>query len=215
MLLVVIGLDLCTELFSSIESVQCAVSSLVNIALDHDLDGWLINIENTLPLECLSNVLLFLQLLTKEMHDACGTFSQVIWYDSVTTEGKLQWQDGLTTLNKPFFDACDAIFVNYTWKEQSLIQTRSLLGDNDRGTDVYYGVDVFGRGTIGGGGYNCCEALNYLSPHTYEDMDPSGEEESTQSSQHVCGYSAALFAPGWLLETQCSSVPATHSPWQK
>ena len=37
-------------------------------------------------------------------------------YDSVTVRGNLQWQDQLTELNKPFFDLCDGIFMNYTWK---------------------------------------------------------------------------------------------------
>ena len=42
---------------------------------------------------------------------------QVMWYDAVTTEGKLQWQDCLSPLNQPFFDACSSgIFVNYTWR---------------------------------------------------------------------------------------------------
>ena len=45
--------------------------------------------------------------------------SMVLWYDAVTTEGKLQWQDCLTDLNQPFFDACDGIFVNYTWQVRS------------------------------------------------------------------------------------------------
>ena len=42
--------------------------------------------------------------------------SLVLWYDAVTVEGKLEWQDSLTPLNQPFFDACDGIFVNYTWQ---------------------------------------------------------------------------------------------------
>lgn len=37
-------------------------------------------------------------------------------YDSVTIHGKLDWQDQLNEMNKPFFDICDGIFVNYTWK---------------------------------------------------------------------------------------------------
>ena len=41
---------------------------------------------------------------------------QVIWYDAVTAAGKLKWQNTLNALNRPFFDACDAIFVNYAWK---------------------------------------------------------------------------------------------------
>lgn len=38
-------------------------------------------------------------------------------YDAVTIEGKLQWQSALTALNQPFLQACDGIFLNYTWKE--------------------------------------------------------------------------------------------------
>ncbi len=41
---------------------------------------------------------------------------QVIWYDAVTSEGKLTWQNSLNALNRRFFDACDSIFVNYAWK---------------------------------------------------------------------------------------------------
>lgn len=36
-------------------------------------------------------------------------------YDSVTIGGELNWQDQLNEYNKPFFDICDGIFVNYTW----------------------------------------------------------------------------------------------------
>jgi len=31
-------------------------------------------------------------------------------------EGKLEWQDTLNSLNHPFFDATDGLFVNYCWK---------------------------------------------------------------------------------------------------
>ena len=50
----------------------------------------------------------------------------MVWYDAVTTEGKLRWQDSLTDLNQPFFDACDALFVNYTWRVRP---PGSLRGD--------------------------------------------------------------------------------------
>jgi mannosyl-glycoprotein endo-beta-N-acetylglucosaminidase len=200
------------ELFSSLEAVRVAVTALVDIAQDYDLDGWLINIENTLPTECVENVILFLQLLTKEMREVRGVHSQVMWYDAVTMEGKLQWQDGLTALNKPFFDACDSIFINYTWKESSLVNTRCLLelekGNVSRCSDVYYGVDVFGRGTIGGGGYNCCEALNLL-----DGVCKHPEISTLQSYSY--SYSAAVFAPGWLLETQCTEVESTDCVYSK
>ncbi len=62
-------------------------------------------------------VFLFSQVgeLTEAMHRLVPG-SLVIWYDAVTVEGKLQWQNELNGLNSPFFQACDGIFLNYTWK---------------------------------------------------------------------------------------------------
>lgn len=42
--------------------------------------------------------------------------STVLWYDSVTVDGELDWQDRLNGKNRVFFDACDGIFSNYCWK---------------------------------------------------------------------------------------------------
>ena len=78
-------------------------------------------------------------------------------YDAVTTEGILQWQDTLNHLNMPFFEAADAIFINYTWKEETPSQAAAVAGA--RKYDVYMGVDVFGRNTYGGGGMSCNVAL--------------------------------------------------------
>ena len=49
------------------------------------------------------------------MRGVCSR-SQVIWYDAVTTKGHLKWQNTLNALNMPFFEASDALFVNYAWK---------------------------------------------------------------------------------------------------
>lgn len=47
---------------------------------------------------------------------------------------------------------CDGIFLNYNWSEDGLKQSRALA--SNRFGDVYVGIDVFGRGCYGGGGYN-------------------------------------------------------------
>ena len=52
---------------------------------------------------------------------------------------------------------CDGIFLNYNWNEQVLASSRALAGD--RSSDVYVGIDVFGRGCYGGGGFNSCKVL--------------------------------------------------------
>jgi mannosyl-glycoprotein endo-beta-N-acetylglucosaminidase len=61
------------------------------------------------------------------MHAAIKS-SLVIWYDAITTEGKLEWQDNLTALNCPFFRACDGLFVNYTWKNSTPKRAAAAAG---------------------------------------------------------------------------------------
>lgn len=100
-------------------------------------------------------------------------------YDSVTIDGKLTWQNQLNENNKPFFDLCDGILVNYSWEvftsatynleilpffplndfgktfffcmAQENFPKESAIVAGERKFDVYMGVDVFGRNSYGGG----------------------------------------------------------------
>lgn len=56
-----------------------------------------------------------------------------------------------------FFDACDGIFLNYNWNDGKLQNSLDLAKNKGRDMDVYVGIDVFGRGCLGGGGYNTVE----------------------------------------------------------
>ena len=58
-----------------------------------------------------------------------------------------------------FYDACDGIFLNYTWKDENLDNSKEMALSRGRCHDVYVGVDVFGRGCRGGGGFNSKEVL--------------------------------------------------------
>ncbi len=60
----------------------------------------------------------------------------------------------LPLIYRYFFSLCDGIFLNYHWKRQFLADTQMMVG-NARSKDVFVGIDVFGRGTFGGGGFNC------------------------------------------------------------
>ena len=82
--------------------------------------------------------------------------SQVLWYDAVTIEGELQHQNMLNSFNQRFFDACDGIFLNYFWQPADIVRSRA--NGKDRRFDVFAGIDVFGRGTYGGGGMSCSKA---------------------------------------------------------
>jgi mannosyl-glycoprotein endo-beta-N-acetylglucosaminidase len=47
----------------------------------------------------------------------------------------------------------DGIFLNYGWNQTDLALSVRAAGP-ERRYDVYVGVDVFGRGVFGGGGWN-------------------------------------------------------------
>jgi mannosyl-glycoprotein endo-beta-N-acetylglucosaminidase len=67
------------------------------------------------------------RVLTAALH-ASSPHALVVWYDAVTIEGKLEWQNTLNDLNRPFFDACDAIWINYSWKEGGPEEVRKQVG---------------------------------------------------------------------------------------
>ncbi|PKI31796.1 hypothetical protein CRG98_047799 [Punica granatum] len=167
----------CDKLLLTKESAEMYAERLTELAVELGFDGWLINIEVKLKKEQIPNMMHFVSHLTQTMHSS-KPGSLVIWYDSVTTAGHLDWQDQLTDKNRPFFDICDGIFMNYTWKENYPRLSAAVAGD--RKYDVYMGIDVFGRGSYGGGQWNINVALDVLK-----------KEE----------VSAAIFAPGWVHET--------------
>ena len=57
-------------------------------------DGWLLNIENPIEKDHIGNLLYLVEKLTQSMHEAVPN-SEVIWYDSVTIDGELKWQNQL------------------------------------------------------------------------------------------------------------------------
>lgn len=104
----------------------------------------------------------------------------VIWYDSVTHSGALNWQNKLCEQNCKFFEVSDGIFTNYTWKSADLQITDEIIRNKypNRRKDVYFGVDVFGRGQ--------------LAQH---------DTHLTVSRVAENDFSTALFAPAWTFET--------------
>ncbi|KAK9124615.1 hypothetical protein Sjap_014217 [Stephania japonica] len=172
------GRAICDKLLSTKESAQMYAERLTELAASLGFDGWLINIEVNLDAGQIPYLKEFVSHLSQTMHSTVPG-SLVIWYDSVTINGDLSWQDQLNDKNKPFFDLCDGIFVNYTWQEDYPKLSAAVAGD--RKFDVYMGIDVFGRNTYGGGQWNTNVALDVLKK---DDV------------------SAAIFAPGWVYETK-------------
>ncbi|KAF3216230.1 hypothetical protein TWF191_009061 [Orbilia oligospora] len=179
------------------------VEKLAGIAEYYGFDGWLLNFEEHFPDTTfnLETTLKFIEELRKES-DRRVKGSEIVWlvslrcfskynwslisismpgrYDSLTIYNRVVYVNGLSPLNAPFFDVSSALFTNYRWNPLAqLLTTAALSKVMHRNYDVYMGIDVFGRGTFGGGGWGTGTALSVIRP---------------------AGLSAAIFAPGWVFE---------------
>ncbi|XP_059003609.1 cytosolic endo-beta-N-acetylglucosaminidase isoform X2 [Mustela lutreola] len=171
------GAQLCEAFLAGDErSYRAVADQLVLIAQFFRFDGWLVNIENSLSPAAVGNVPHFLRYLSAQLHQRVPG-GLVLWYDSVVSSGQLKWQDELNQHNRVFFDACDGFFTNYNWREEHLERMRGPAGG--RRADVYVGVDVFARSRVVGGQFDTHKSLELIRKH---------------------GFSAALFAPGWVYE---------------
>lgn len=170
------GNKLIELLLANQAQIERIVAALVNLSEYYHFDGWLINIETSMPKDKIPLMAHFLRSLTDRMHQlADRKEARVIWYDSVETEtGSLSWQNQLNNRNQLFFDSSDGIFLNYNWDKQMLVESGRLAGE--RKYDVFVGIDVFGRGCPGGGGFNSSLALQLI---------------------READLSVAIFAPGW------------------
>ncbi|EJD00728.1 uncharacterized protein FOMMEDRAFT_168992 [Fomitiporia mediterranea MF3/22] len=165
---------------------------LADLAYERGFDGYLLNFEYPLPGRANQTraIETWVSLLNAELKHKVGGHAQTVWYDSVIVTGDLRWQDRLNSRNVSFFLASDTFFTNYTWPPSfPAISAQYLLGlapDLFQGSkktlqDIYIGIDVWGRGCHGGGGFGCFRAAEHI--------DPAG-----------VGLSIALFGPGWSWE---------------
>ena len=167
------------QLLNDASLVERLAEQMTVVAHAYSFDGWLLNVETPVPPSFVDRLIRFVGLLTNKLHaqTASVPYPMVVWYDAVTTQGTVQYQNALTQLNKPFFDACDGLFTNYWYDELRLGFSSSVAGSRKK--DVFVGIDVYGRNTFGGGGLRCNVAFDAI---------------------HKNGMSVALFAPGWTHE---------------
>lgn len=142
---------------------------LVAIAKHYGFDGWLINIEceffpfPTSPKTKAEELAKFLHYFKEKMHTEIPG-SQVIWYDSMTNDGEINWQNNLNWKNELFFKNSDGIFLNYWWKKEYPEMSRHIAENIGRsGLDIYFGTDVWGRHTYGGGGFKSYKGVKTAS----------------------------------------------------
>lgn len=87
------------DILSSREQVERVADSLVDVSKRLKFEGWLLNVEVPVDLPKISLLKHFVQYLTHKTHREVSQ-GKIIWYDSVTHEGKLSWQNELNDKNE-------------------------------------------------------------------------------------------------------------------
>ncbi|KIY71576.1 glycoside hydrolase family 85 protein [Cylindrobasidium torrendii FP15055 ss-10] len=178
---------------------------LADLAHERGFDGYLLNFECPLQgkIEQTRALCAWITLLQEELRVKVGPHSEVSWYDSVIVDGRLAWQDRLNSINLPFFLSSHNIFSNYTWHSSYPAKTASYflsLGAETTASsrktlqDIFMGIDCWGRGSHGGGGFGAFRALTHIAPESL-------------------GLSVAFFGQAWTWESEQDKPGWTWEKW--
>ena len=99
-----------------------------------------------------------------------------------------QWPSHYPSLTAQYFLSLDPAVIGHNEPVQSLVHKSKSLHD------IYTGVDVWGRGSHGGGGFGCYKAINHVDPINL-------------------GLSVALFGQAWTWESEQDKPGWTWENW--
>ena len=194
---------------------------LAAMAKAYGFDGWLLNIEAEFPYAVqhpISKLSAFIRSLKRSLEP----HGIIVWYDAITKNNEVDYQNALTWRNVEFALAADAMFTNYKWTEYELNETRSVAEQHGiKPAETYFGIDVWAQNTNmpgpprvtyppkGGGGTLTgvvCWQLNTVRQCAIADIVMQATNVLAGN-----GFSAAIFAPGWPYEHFSKSVEAPGS----
>ncbi|MPQ43134.1 endo-beta-N-acetylglucosaminidase [Clostridium tarantellae] len=128
---------------------------LIQVATIYGFDGWFINQETEgTTTEHAKLMQEFIQYFKKNAPNL-----QITWYDSMTNNGAMDWQNALTNKNKMFLvdDNCNSVadnmFLNFWWTNKNLADNDLLFNSNLKAEelglnqyDLFAGIDVQANG---------------------------------------------------------------------
>ncbi|KGE16316.1 endo-beta-N-acetylglucosaminidase [Paenibacillus wynnii] len=124
-----------------------AADKLIQVANYYGFDGWFINQETEGgTVADAQQMKAFLSYL--ESHKSSSM--HIVWYDSMTKEGSISWQNALNDKNAMFLQdngkqITGSMFLNFWWKElKSSAEKAKSLGRSP--FDLYAGIDVEAKG---------------------------------------------------------------------
>lgn len=96
---------------------------LIEVANIYGFDGWFINqeTEGSKDSPLTKQHADLMKEFINQYKEKAGDSQQIMWYDSMTTEGKMDWQNALTDKNASFLldkdkqPVADSMFLNFWW----------------------------------------------------------------------------------------------------
>ncbi|OAG10834.1 uncharacterized protein CC84DRAFT_1139689 [Paraphaeosphaeria sporulosa] len=160
---------------------------LSDIASHYGFDGWLINIEKPFPQNNLE-----LDPFLRQLKELIGVNKELIWYDALTKDNRISYQNGLNDKNIIFAATCGAVLTNYCWTEANASASKDVASKHSLPIDkVYFGVDVWAQNTVDFG----------LPRTTYPELKGGGTNTGIAVSKLAeMGLSAGVFGPAWSFE---------------
>lgn len=138
------------------------IDKLIKVAEEIGFDGWFINqeTEGTEDAPLTAEHATLMQEFIKQFKDKAKDKLEIMWYDSMTKDGEMDWQNGLTEKNDFFLvdgeknKVSDSMFLNFWWTnkkfvEKELLKNSKVLAENlgINPYDVYAGIDTQANGT--------------------------------------------------------------------
>ena len=133
------------------------VDKLIEVSKTYNFDGWFINqeTEGTKEAPLSKNHAALMQEFIKQFKSKAKDKLEIMWYDSMTKDGVVDWQNALNEKNDYFLvdgdkkPVADSMFLNFWWTKKDLVEKELLKASNKRAEeiavnpyDIYAGVDV-------------------------------------------------------------------------
>lgn len=133
---------------------------LIEAAQTYGFDGWFINQETEgteeepLTKEYADTMQLFIKYFKEKAPDL-----RLVYYDSMTVDGEMDWQNALTDKNAAYLvdeegnAVADEMFLNFWWTDEELADEKLLEASAEKAAelaidpyDLYAGIDVQANG---------------------------------------------------------------------
>lgn len=110
-------------------------------------DGWLLNVEAQFP-SSQAHLVQQLPSFIQSLKRLLGASGLVVWYDALTSNNEVEYQNALNWKGVQFALAVDLFFTNYRWSLSSLRETQACADLHGiASAEIFFGIDTWAQNT--------------------------------------------------------------------